>query len=87
MFTLKFKAGKETHNVSCQSFTDFTDTWGVTHITAYQGLSQVGGVCYKVCTKETYSNLPVPDRKAMHLDDYYTECYVENSAGKTINKF
>ena len=87
MFTLKFKAGKETHNVSCQSFTDFTDTWGVTHITAYQGLSQVGGVCYKVCSEDIFFNLPEPSEPLGHPEVYYSQCYVENSAGKTINKF
>lgn len=87
MFTLKFKAGKETHNISCQSFTEFTDTWGVTYITVHQGFTTTGGVCYKVCSEDVFLNLPEPSQPQDCPEVYYSQCFVENSAGKTINKF
>lgn len=88
MFTLKFKEGKMTHNVSCQSFSDYTDSWGVIHITVYQGLTTTGGICYQVCSEEVYANLPTKNTLVEPPEvHYFSQCFVENSAGKTINKF
>lgn len=74
-----------TFSVACQSYSSHTTISGVTYVTLYNGMTQVDGVSYSVCSDGTWEELCDEDKNL--AGSYYQSCYVENSAGKTINKF
>lgn len=85
-FTSHFTDGAyTTFNVSCQSYSSYTNGNGVTYITLYKGMTQTDGVGYAVCSDALYEQV-IQDVQ-IRGGSYYHNCYVENSAGKTINKF
>lgn len=76
---------KRTFNVSCQSYASQSTVSGLTYITVFNSAEKVDGIDYIVCSNSIYEGLDDIGKKL--AKDYYQSCYVENSAGKTINHF
>ncbi len=74
MFTIKAfrfygKEGSSQDVFSCQSYQIYERKNGSYEVSVYKGLTKADGVCFNVSK----------------LDDDYKTCYIENSAGKTID--
>lgn len=81
MFTIKFfsfygAVEQVEVNLCCPHYEVYTHKNGVKSIILYKDFLATEGVTYWVTSEE--QNHPTP---------HYHVCYVENSAGKTINKF
>lgn len=75
MFTVKAfrfygEEGSSQDVFSCQSYQIYERPNGSYEVSVYKGLTKADGVCFNV-SKE---------------GEHYNLCYIENSAGKTIDK-
>lgn len=81
MFTIKlYSFFGETEqvevNLSCPHYEVYTHKNGVKSLIVYKDLLSTEGVTYWIT-----------DKDKLHPTPHYHVCYVENAAGKTINKF
>lgn len=81
MFTIKFYSFFDDDatvevNITCPHYEVYTRKNGVKSVIVYKDFTSVDGVEYWVA-----------DKSLEFEKQHYHVCYVENAAGKTINKF